>query len=44
MLGAQGMPIPLGDPAVRRAMDAMAVPDAVKKKFFQSNAERWFKL
>ena len=27
-----------------RAMDAMAVPDAVKKKFFQSNAERWFKL
>jgi 5-carboxyvanillate decarboxylase len=27
-----------------RAMDNLAVPDAVKKKFFQTNAERWFKL
>lgn len=27
-----------------RAMDNLAVSDAVKKKFFQTNAERWFKL
>jgi 2,3-dihydroxybenzoate decarboxylase len=27
-----------------RAMDNMAIPDAQKKKFFQSNAERWFNL
>ena len=27
-----------------RAMDDLAVTDAVKKKFFQTNAERWFKL
>lgn len=27
-----------------RAMDNMAVSDAVKKKFFQTNAERWFGL
>ncbi|MFM2301050.1 MAG: hypothetical protein RLZZ84_786 [Pseudomonadota bacterium] len=27
-----------------RAMDNLAITDAQKKKFFQSNAERWFKL
>ncbi len=27
-----------------RAMDSMDMPLAVKKKFFQTNAERWFKL
>lgn len=27
-----------------RAMDNLAVSDAVKKKFFQTNAERWFNL
>jgi 2,3-dihydroxybenzoate decarboxylase len=27
-----------------RAMDNLDVPAAVKKKFFQTNAERWFKL
>jgi 5-carboxyvanillate decarboxylase len=27
-----------------RMMDTMDIPDAVKKKFFQTNAERWFKL
>lgn len=27
-----------------QAMDNMTVPDAVKKKFFQTNAERWFGL
>lgn len=27
-----------------RAMDAMDMPDALKKKFMQTNAERWFNL
>jgi 5-carboxyvanillate decarboxylase len=27
-----------------RAMDNLNIPDAQKKKFFQTNAERWFKL
>lgn len=27
-----------------RMMDNLSIPDAQKKKFFQSNAERWFKL
>jgi 5-carboxyvanillate decarboxylase len=27
-----------------RAMDNLAIPPAQKKKFFQTNAERWFKL
>ena len=27
-----------------RAMDNLAITDAQKKKFFQTNAERWFKL
>ena len=27
-----------------RAMDDLAITDAQKKKFFQTNAERWFKL
>jgi 5-carboxyvanillate decarboxylase len=27
-----------------RTMDNMDIPDSVKKKFFQTNAERWFQL
>ena len=27
-----------------RAMDTMDMPDAGKKQFFQTNAERWFDL
>jgi 2,3-dihydroxybenzoate decarboxylase len=32
------------EPREVRDMDNMAIPDALKKKFFQTNAERWFKL
>jgi len=27
-----------------RAMDNLSITDAQKKKFFQTNAERWFNL